>query len=162
MDLPVSGKSGGPSLPNPSGSPSHWVAPQRVLVPPLNVTELGSWGAFGGGLAHPLVISLDTRSQLLQCTCCSQLPAYANYPGPQMLTSPKYFSFTFKVRILWAKKTNSTGEESLLRQGKAQDGFWEARRCLFIPKGQANHLSPSRLLSPEPQQEGRWAGWRTR
>lgn len=41
-----------------------------------------------------------------------------------MLTSPRYFSFTFKVRILWTKKTNFVQVRSLpaflppLRQGR--------------------------------------------
>lgn len=48
-----------------------------------------------------------------------------------MLTRPTYFSFTFKVRILWTKKTKGTGEEpaslpasSEAGQGVTQDGFW--------------------------------------
>lgn len=85
MDLPVSGKSGGPSSPRPisiSGSPSHGVALQSDPASGLKVTELGSCRAFRGGLLT------STQSQMLECVHCSQLPAYARYPGPGCSPAP--------------------------------------------------------------------------
>lgn len=92
MDLPVSGKSGGAFPSKTQVPPKTGGSPSRQLTPPLNVTELGSWGAgelgslqrWSGPHSCDLAGHTVTYAgvHVHADSSCQHMPTHAKYPDP--------------------------------------------------------------------------------